>query len=307
MLLVFHKSFLLICLVSVLLSDNPPHVWRCQQIGKNIFLPNHLVLSGTVLSIRNGNKFKDSTVQGTLWFGASWGILPSTNLVHHADYSSTPLRFFFLLFFYISLFWNLEIFLCCFLLSILSILLLFSTLLSAPCSVFSLSVYSLYLLIHFIDFFSNLLSFLFFSLSYYSVLSASPLYSINIQSVLFLLEPSNLFLLFSLYSFFLVKDLTTLPVVCSYLSLYSLSLCSLSILFMLPFCSCFSSFLFALVFFSFSVFFSPLFYMLLLFLLLILFYILSPSFFIYFYFYFPSFLIFYFYFSWIVLFQFPHI
>ena len=78
----------------------------------------------------------------------------------------------FSLFFYISLFWNLESiliysfcsFLCSFLLSILSILLFFSTLLSAPCSVFSLSIYSLYFLNSLIVFFSNLLSFIFLSL-----------------------------------------------------------------------------------------------------------------------------------------------
>ena len=46
-----------------------------------------------------------------LWFFTcvSWDILPSTNLVDCADYSFTSLRFFFLLFFYISLSWNLEI------------------------------------------------------------------------------------------------------------------------------------------------------------------------------------------------------
>ena len=58
-----------------------------------------------------------------------------------------------------------------------------------------------------------------------------------------------------------------LPVLCSYLSLFSLSLDSLSVLFMLSFCSCFCSFLFALAFFSFFAIFSPLFYILLLFLL----------------------------------------
>ena len=61
----------------------------------------------------------------------------------------------------------------------------------------------------------------------------------------------------------------TLPVLCSYLSLFSFSLDSLSVLFMLPFCSYFCSFLFSLVIFSFSILFCPFFYMLLLFLLLI--------------------------------------
>ena len=73
--------------------------------------------------------------------------------------------------FFISLFWNLEICSSLFLLfipvffsAILSILLFFSTPLSASCSVFSLSNYSLYFLIYLIVFFSDLLSFLFFSL-----------------------------------------------------------------------------------------------------------------------------------------------
>ena len=36
--LVFHKSFLLgVCVTSFLSNVNPPHIWRCQQIGKNIF------------------------------------------------------------------------------------------------------------------------------------------------------------------------------------------------------------------------------------------------------------------------------
>ena len=54
--------------------------------------------------------------------------------------------------------------LCSFLLSILSISLFFSTLLSAPCSVFSLSVYSLYFLISLL--FSFHICYPFFSLLY---------------------------------------------------------------------------------------------------------------------------------------------
>ena len=73
---------------------------------------------------------------------------------------------------------------CSFLLSIFSIL-LFSTLLSIPCSVFSLCLFTLFSdLPYGFLFKSVILSFLF---SYYSVLSASPLCSITIQSVLFLL------------------------------------------------------------------------------------------------------------------------
>ena len=75
-------------------------------------------------------------------------------------------------------------FLCSFLLSILSIL-LFSTLLSIPCSVFSLCLFTLFSDLSYCFLFKSVvLSFLF---SYYSVLSASPLCSITIQSVLFLL------------------------------------------------------------------------------------------------------------------------
>ena len=75
-------------------------------------------------------------------------------------------------------------FLCSFLLSIFSIL-LFSTLLSIPCSLFSLCLFTLFSDLPYCFLFKSvILSFLF---SYYSVLSASSLYSITIQSVLFLL------------------------------------------------------------------------------------------------------------------------
>ena len=75
-------------------------------------------------------------------------------------------------------------FLCSFVLSFLSIL-LFSTLLSIPCSVFSLCLFTLFSDLPYCFLFKSvILSFLF---SYYSVLSASPLCSITIQSVLFLL------------------------------------------------------------------------------------------------------------------------
>ena len=127
----------------------------------------------------------------------SRGIHPSTNLVDCEDNCYTSLSFFFLLFFYISSFWNLEI--CCSVLFVLSCVLFcylsfpyfYSFLLSIPCSVFSLCLFTL---------FSDLLyCFLFnyFPISYYSILSASPLCSIIIiQSVLFLLffiilDPSN--------------------------------------------------------------------------------------------------------------------
>ena len=75
-------------------------------------------------------------------------------------------------------------FLCSFLLSVLSIL-LFSTLISIPCSVFSHCLLTLFSDLPYCFLFKSvILSFLF---SYYSVLSASPLCSIYIQSVLFLL------------------------------------------------------------------------------------------------------------------------
>ena len=73
---------------------------------------------------------------------------------------------------------------CSFLLSLFFIL-LFSTLLSIPCSVFSLCLFTLFSNLPYGFLFkSAILSFLF---SYYSVLSASPLCSVLIQSLLFLL------------------------------------------------------------------------------------------------------------------------
>ena len=73
------------------------------------------------------------------------------------------------------------------------------------------------------------------------------------------------YLFCSCFYFFILllfgKDLMTLPVLYSFLSLFSLSLYYLSVLFMLLFCFCF-------YYFAFSFLFTPLFYMLLLFLLL---------------------------------------
>ena len=116
----------------------------------------------------------------------------STNLDDRADNCYTSLFFYFSSF---SMFIQSRIsksvvicsfcsFLCSFLLSILSIL-LFSTLLSIPCSLFSLCLFTLFSDLPYCFLFKSvILSFLF---SYYSVLSASPLCSITIQSVLFLL------------------------------------------------------------------------------------------------------------------------
>ena len=73
---------------------------------------------------------------------------------------------------------------CSFLLSIFS-LQLFSNLVSIPCSVFSFCLFTLFSDYPYCFLFKSVIpSFLF---SYYSVLSASPLCSITIQSVLFLL------------------------------------------------------------------------------------------------------------------------
>ena len=74
-------------------------------------------------------------------------------------------------------------FLCSFVLSFLSIL-LFSTLLSIPCSVFSLCLFTLFSDLPYCSFFQ--ICYPFFSLPI-TLLSASPLCSITIQSVLFLL------------------------------------------------------------------------------------------------------------------------
>ena len=74
--------------------------------------------------------------------------------------------------------------LCSFLLPIFSIL-FFSCLLSIPCSVFSLRLFTLFCDLPYCFLFKYvMLSFLF---SYCSILSASPLYSITIPSFLFLL------------------------------------------------------------------------------------------------------------------------
>ena len=120
----------------------------------------------------------------------SWGILPSTNLVDCADNCYTSL---FLSSFSITSFWNLKSvficssssFLCSFLQSVLSILLFFSILLSIPCSVLSLCLFTLFSDLPYCFLFKSVIfSFIF---SYYSILPASPLCSIIIQSVLFLL------------------------------------------------------------------------------------------------------------------------
>ena len=106
------------------------------------------------------------------------------------------LRFFFFLFFYISLFWNLEI---CFYLFLLFFLVFFSALYlvhpilfySSFCSLFCLFTLCLFTLFSDLPycflFKSAILSFLF---PYYSILPASPLCYITVQSVLFLLELS---------------------------------------------------------------------------------------------------------------------
>ena len=116
----------------------------------------------------------------------------STNLADCADNCYMSLYFLFLLF--LSMFIQSRISKCCYLfflffpvffsaLYLFSILLL-STLLSIPCSVFSLCLFTLFSDLSYCFLFKSVvLSFLF---SYYSVQSASPLCSIPIQSVLFL-------------------------------------------------------------------------------------------------------------------------
>ena len=116
---------------------------------------------------------------------------PSTNLVDRADNCYTSLYFYFSSF---SMFIQSRISKlvvtcsCCsflFFPPIYLFILLFSTLLSIPCSVFSLCLFTLFSdLPYGFLFKSVILSFIF---SYYSVLSASPLCSVPIQSVLFLL------------------------------------------------------------------------------------------------------------------------
>ena len=125
---------------------------------------------------------------------------------------------------------------------------------SIPYSVSSLCLFTFFSDLPYCFLFKSVI--LYFLFSCYSNLSASPLCSITIQSVLFLL----------VFIFLDPTIIMTLPVLCSVLSfsLFSFPL-SLFVLFMLSFCFCFYSF-------SFSVLFFPLFYMLLLFLLLTCYY-----------------------------------
>ena len=127
-----------------------------------------------------------------LFTSVSWGISPAKILL---VVQTTAIRHSIFYFSSFSMFIQSRIsksvvicsfcsFLCSFLLSILSIL-LFSTLLSIPCFVFSLCLFTVFsdLPYYFLFKFATI-SFLF---SYYSILSASPLCSITIQSVLLLL------------------------------------------------------------------------------------------------------------------------
>ena len=112
---------------------------------------------------------------------------PSTNLVDRVDNCYTSLYFYFSSF---SMFIQsrisklVVICSCCSFLFFPPICLFDSTLLSIPCSVFSLCLFTLFSdLPYGFLFKSVILSFVF---PYYSVLSASPLCSVPIQSVLFL-------------------------------------------------------------------------------------------------------------------------
>ena len=120
------------------------------------------------------------------------GILPSTYLVDRADISYTSLSFSFLLFFYNSLLQNLEIssFLLFFPEFFSALYLVHTSILfySSFCSLFCFLPLCLFTLFSDLPycflFKSAILSFLF---SYYTILPASPLCSITIQSAFFLL------------------------------------------------------------------------------------------------------------------------
>ena len=103
-------------------------------------------------------------------------LIVHTTVIHHSVFSFSS-------FFYISSFWNLEICSCLYssLLSILLILLFFPTLLSAPCSVLSVCLFTLFSdLTYCFIFIFAVLSFLF---SYYCILSASSLWPIMFYSI----------------------------------------------------------------------------------------------------------------------------
>ena len=113
---------------------------------------------------------------------------PSTNLVDRADNCYTSLYFYFSSF---SMFIQsrisklVVICSCCSFLFFPPIYLFHSTLLSIPCSVFFLCLFTLFSDLPYGFLFKSVI--LSFAFSYYSVLSASPLCSVPIQSVLFLL------------------------------------------------------------------------------------------------------------------------
>ena len=121
----------------------------------------------------------------------SWGIFPvqillivQTTAIRHSIFYFSSFSIFLQFRISESVICSFCSFLWPFLLSIFSILFL-STLLSIPCSVFSLSLFTIFSDLPYCFLFKPvILSFLF---SYYSILSASPWYSITIQSVLFLL------------------------------------------------------------------------------------------------------------------------
>ena len=121
----------------------------------------------------------------------SWGIFPvqillivQTTAIRHSIFYFSSFSIFLQSRISKSVICSFCSFLWPFLLSIFSILFL-STLLSIPCSVFSLSLFTIFSDLPYCFLFKHaILSFLF---SYYSILSAPPWYSITIQSVLFLL------------------------------------------------------------------------------------------------------------------------
>ena len=178
---------------------------------------------------RNNSKKKNNRklrIVFILWFlqfftSASWGILPSTNLIDPADNSYIYITQFFLsppfLFFFIlelrNQFLSVSSDLYCVIFCSLLLLhppLFFSTVLSLPGSVFSHSGYSLHFLI-FIVFFSNLL---FFSLSLF-------LYSTYLSLMFYWYSICSVFLILHLFFVFHYSSLSNTYLLSIFLLLLS--------------------------------------------------------------------------------------
>ena len=72
-------------------SNVPDHVVK--TTGKKVSLPNHVVLTWTVLSKRNGSEFKDNTVQGTKQFGTQKLTFPILYMIYQ-DFHCHKMCFF---------------------------------------------------------------------------------------------------------------------------------------------------------------------------------------------------------------------